>query len=345
MPSSGLSPEGWFPTDDRVVRPQRARRGAHVDAGQRPSVGQGDVAVRAHRARRHGGDRQRSSRRAAGGPGPGHVGVGAARADGHLPRAAADRRLRGDRRRPRRRHAARQRRPPSRRRADAAVLRPHRRPDRVLRAAVRSVPARPVRPRLHGELCWPGHGDPGPVAVLPGRLHRGRTRPRSSSCSSPTSSPTSGSATPSRRPTGAICGSTSPSPATPSGCGSITSGSGTSRPRRRRTSASARARPSRPASRRRGNLFGYERYDGGAVVVHALRGQLGDEAFFELLRRWVADNDGTSRTSADFIALAEEIGRQQLDEFFATWLYADALPPEYPVSLPSASTWAPEGSR
>ena len=43
----------------------------------------------------------------------------------------------------------------------------------------------------------------------------------------------------------------------------------------------------------RGNLFGYERYDGGAVVVHALRGQLGDEAFFELLRRWVADNDGT----------------------------------------------------
>jgi aminopeptidase N len=80
----------------------------------------------------------------------------------------------------------------------------------------------------------------------------------------------------------------------------------------------------------RGNLFGYERYDGGAVVVHALRGQLGDDAFFELLRRWVADNDGTSRTSADFIELAEEIGGQQLDTFFATWLYADALPPEYP---------------
>jgi aminopeptidase N len=80
----------------------------------------------------------------------------------------------------------------------------------------------------------------------------------------------------------------------------------------------------------REHLFGYERYDGGAVVVHALRGQLGDDAFFELLRRWVADNDGTSRTSADFIALAEKIGRQELDEFFAAWLYADALPPEYP---------------
>ena len=80
----------------------------------------------------------------------------------------------------------------------------------------------------------------------------------------------------------------------------------------------------------RGNLFGYERYDGGAVVVHALRGQVGDEAFFELLRRWVADNDGASRTSADFIALAEEIAGEQLDEFFDAWLYADALPPEYP---------------
>jgi aminopeptidase N len=80
----------------------------------------------------------------------------------------------------------------------------------------------------------------------------------------------------------------------------------------------------------RENLFGYERYDGGAVVVHALRGQLGDDAFFELLARWVADNDGTSRTTADFIALAEEISGQQLDEFFDTWLYADALPPEYP---------------
>ena len=43
------------------------------------------------------------------------------------------------------------------------------------------------------------------------------------------------------------------------------------------------------------NLFGFERYDGGAVVVHALRQELDDEAFFRLLQEWVSRNNGTSR--------------------------------------------------
>jgi aminopeptidase N len=80
----------------------------------------------------------------------------------------------------------------------------------------------------------------------------------------------------------------------------------------------------------RGNLFGYERYDGGAVVLHALRGELGDGLFFDLLQRWVADNDGASRTTADFIALAEKVADRQLDDFFDAWLFSDAVPPEYP---------------
>jgi aminopeptidase N len=79
-----------------------------------------------------------------------------------------------------------------------------------------------------------------------------------------------------------------------------------------------------------GNLFGYERYDGGAVVVHALRGELGDDVFFELLQRWVSENDGASRTTEDFTALADEVAGRSLDDFFASWLYADALPAEYP---------------
>ncbi len=79
------------------------------------------------------------------------------------------------------------------------------------------------------------------------------------------------------------------------------------------------------------NLFGFERYDGGAVVVHALRRELGDdELFFTLLQRWVADNDGTSRTSEDFIALAEEVAGRPLGAFFDTWLFAAELPPTYP---------------
>jgi aminopeptidase N len=78
------------------------------------------------------------------------------------------------------------------------------------------------------------------------------------------------------------------------------------------------------------NLFGFERYDGGAVVVHALRRELGEDAFFALLQRWVADNWGTSRTTEDFVALAEEVSGRDLTAFVDTWLHAVALPPAYP---------------
>lgn len=78
------------------------------------------------------------------------------------------------------------------------------------------------------------------------------------------------------------------------------------------------------------NLFGFERYDGGAVVLHALRQEIGDEAFFRLLQRWIADNDGTSRVTEDFTALAAEVAGRDLSAFFATWLYAPTLPPTYP---------------
>ena len=101
-------------------------------------------------------------------------------------------------------------------------------------------------------------------------------------------------------------------------------------PRPRRTSASARPRRSRRASRRARTCSATSATTAARSCSTPFAGQLGDDAFFELLRRWVADNDGTSRTSADFIDLAEEIGGQQLDEFFDAWLYADALPPEYP---------------
>jgi aminopeptidase N len=77
-------------------------------------------------------------------------------------------------------------------------------------------------------------------------------------------------------------------------------------------------------------IFDYEVYDGGAVVLHALRLTIGDEAFFTLLRRWVAENIGESRTSEDFISLAEEVSKQSLQQFFDDWLYATDLPDQLP---------------
>jgi len=67
-------------------------------------------------------------------------------------------------------------------------------------------------------------------------------------------------------------------------------------------------------------------YVRGGLTLHALRRAIGDEAFFELLRTWVADNEGESVTTDDFITLAEEVSGRQLDDFFDAWLSDDEIP-------------------
>ena len=78
------------------------------------------------------------------------------------------------------------------------------------------------------------------------------------------------------------------------------------------------------------SMFGFESYDGGSVVVHALRLEVGDEAFFTLLAGWIGLNTGTSQTSEAFISLAHDLTGIDLDEFFDSWLYAASLPGEFP---------------
>lgn len=80
-------------------------------------------------------------------------------------------------------------------------------------------------------------------------------------------------------------------------------------------------------------LFGTNVYDGGAVVLHALRLTIGDRAFFRTLRQWVAANVGESRTTADFIALATKEAGTDLSGFFSTWLFAGTTPRVYPAAV------------
>lgn len=80
------------------------------------------------------------------------------------------------------------------------------------------------------------------------------------------------------------------------------------------------------------SMFGFESYDGGSAVVHALRLKIGDDAFFELLAVWIEANAGTSRSSDAFIALAQDVAGADLGEFFDTWLYATGLPENFPGS-------------
>lgn len=77
-------------------------------------------------------------------------------------------------------------------------------------------------------------------------------------------------------------------------------------------------------------MFLVNSYDGGAAILHALRKTIGDDLFFALLREWVTDNTGQSRSTDDFVVLANKVAGQDLTKFFATWLYADTLPGAFP---------------
>jgi aminopeptidase N len=74
------------------------------------------------------------------------------------------------------------------------------------------------------------------------------------------------------------------------------------------------------------DLFSFAVYDRGAATVHALRGELGDEAFFALVQEWVATNEGGTVSTDDFIALAEQRSGRNLTTFFDQWLDQEPYP-------------------
>lgn len=84
------------------------------------------------------------------------------------------------------------------------------------------------------------------------------------------------------------------------------------------------------------DLFSASVYLRGAFTLHALRLEIGDDDFFELLRTWVETYGGSNATTADFEAMAEEVSGQELNELFELWLRTDGLPAELDgVSLSS----------
>lgn len=73
-------------------------------------------------------------------------------------------------------------------------------------------------------------------------------------------------------------------------------------------------------------LFDWLVYSRGAMTLHALRARVGDEAFFDTLRTYAERfRDGNAVTD-DFIAVAEEISGQELDDLFHNWLFETEVP-------------------
>jgi aminopeptidase N len=89
------------------------------------------------------------------------------------------------------------------------------------------------------------------------------------------------------------------------------------------------------------HLFTEVVYAGGAVLMHELRQLLGDETFFRLLQEWAARYRYSTATSDDFIALAEEVSGENLDDFFTDWLYTPWTPERVADRFPLIGTPIP----
>ena len=67
-------------------------------------------------------------------------------------------------------------------------------------------------------------------------------------------------------------------------------------------------------------------YDRGAATLHALREQVGDEAFFAGAQEWLARYDDATGTTDDFETVFEEASGQDLGAFFDAWVWTPAKP-------------------
>ncbi|MCO1655631.1 M1 family metallopeptidase [Pseudonocardia humida] len=73
-------------------------------------------------------------------------------------------------------------------------------------------------------------------------------------------------------------------------------------------------------------MFDERVYKRGALVLHALRGRIGDERFFALLRDWTTRHRHATVTTAGFVELAGWHAGVDLSAFFTAWLHRPALP-------------------
>lgn len=72
-------------------------------------------------------------------------------------------------------------------------------------------------------------------------------------------------------------------------------------------------------------LFSTTVYDKGAWVLHMLRWEIGDQAFFKLLREYFKLYKYKNASTADFRELAESVSGKKLDKFFEQWVYGKGI--------------------
>ncbi|MFJ7494781.1 M1 family metallopeptidase [Streptomyces sp. NPDC097727] len=103
------------------------------------------------------------------------------------------------------------------------------------------------------------------------------------------------------------------------------------------------ARPDVPAPGQKLGLFRPVVYDGSALILYALRQEIGESAFDRLERSWVKKHRDSNAATADFVRLASQTAGRDLTSFFDGWLYGEKTPP-----MPGHPDWhsaKPDGQR
>ncbi len=77
-------------------------------------------------------------------------------------------------------------------------------------------------------------------------------------------------------------------------------------------------------------MYGPGSYTRGALALHALRLKVGNETFFTIIRAYLKRYGNANANSDDFIAVAQEVSKQDLSALFKGWL-EDTLPPDMPT--------------
>ncbi|WP_119295308.1 M1 family metallopeptidase [Streptomyces sp. YIM 130001] len=101
-----------------------------------------------------------------------------------------------------------------------------------------------------------------------------------------------------------------------------------------RASGGPPAAPEPAAPGKKLSLFRPIVYDGSALVLYALRQEIGAGAFDRLERAWVQRYADGNATTADFTRLASSITGRDLSGFFQGWLYGAKTPP-----MPGHADW------
>src|SRR5690606_35865544 len=81
-----------------------------------------------------------------------------------------------------------------------------------------------------------------------------------------------------------------------------------------------------------GDIFSSTVYQKASWVLHMLRGVVGDEKFFEIVRTYYEEYKYKTATTAQFIAVCEKVAGQNLGYFFEQWVYKGTGRPSYEYS-------------